>query len=104
MTDLDEDDLDEPRCRVRSKTNKDSIIPTPSTQDHDPAYMVRVLGHNSSRQEWERLTGMSINEWYQETKMSMELTQMLRHGHRYYHVHMDEYGYVLFNAIFHAGQ
>ena len=29
---------------------------------------------------------------------------MLRHGHRYYHVHMDEYGCVLFNTIFHAAQ
>ena len=29
---------------------------------------------------------------------------MLRHGHRYYHANMDEYGYVLFNTIYHAAQ
>ena len=52
---------DEPRCKVWSKSYPGSIILVPSTEDHDPANLVRVLYHNMSRHEWERLTGMSIN-------------------------------------------
>ena len=29
---------------------------------------------------------------------------MLRHGHQFYHVHMDEYGYVLVQTVFYAVQ
>ena len=51
MEDLDDVDPDEPRCKVRSKNYPGSIIPVPSTQDNEPACMVRVLGQNMSRQE-----------------------------------------------------
>ena len=99
MENLDDADPDEPRCKVRSKNFPGSIIPVPSTQDHDPAYMVRVLAQNTPKQEWERLTGVTINPWYTNVNISRELSGMLRHGHWYYYVHMAEYGYVLFYTI-----
>ena len=40
MDSLDDADPDEPRCKVRSKNHPGSIIPVPSTQDHDPAHPV----------------------------------------------------------------
>ena len=84
---------------VHSRDVTNSIIPVPSIQDLEPGQVVRVLDHNTTEEEWNLLTGMTINVRHEDRNMSRELITMLRHGHRFYHVHMDEYGYVLVDTI-----
>jgi hypothetical protein len=84
---------------VQSRDVTNSIIPVPSIQDLEPGQVVRVLDHNTTKEEWTLLTGMTIHVRHEDRNISRELITMLRHGHRFYRVHMDEYGYVLVNTI-----
>ena len=91
---LDDPPEDEELARpVHSRDVTNSIIPVPSILDLEPGQVVRVLDHNVTKDEWRAYTGMTINVRHEGRDRYRELIAMLRHGHRFYHVHMDEYGY-----------
>ena len=90
--------------RVRSRMSINAIVQVSSIQGLDPGHQIRVLGHNCTKEEWFTLVGTNMKVRFQDRRISRERVTMLRRGHHFYHVEMDEHGYDLVQTVFHAVQ